>query len=83
MFCITTKYLGPTNTKGSRIVAYSSHGKRLVPYDPALSPRMNHHAAAVELACMNGWVSYDAAPTTELDHGALPEDHGYAFLVPA
>ncbi len=80
--CVTTKYLGPTDTKGSRVAAYSSHGKRIVPYDSALSPRMNHHAAAVELACVNGWIAYTESTTVELAHGSLPDETGYAFLVP-
>jgi hypothetical protein len=43
---------------------------------------MNHHAAAVELACVNGWIAYTESTTVELAHGSLPDETGYAFLVP-
>lgn len=82
MFCITTKYLGPTNTRGSRIVAKCRLGKRAIPYDSTLSSRANHHRAAVELAYEHGKVVYSDLDTCELEHGELPSEDGYAFLVP-
>ena len=33
MFCITTKYLGPTNTKGARIKATDGELTRVVHFD--------------------------------------------------
>ena len=82
-YCITTKYLGPTNTLGSRVVARSVKGNRTIPYDPALSERANHHAVAIELAYMNDWVTFGEVATAQLEGGLLPSEDGYAFLVRA
>lgn len=83
MFCITTKYLGPTDTKGSRIIAKCRLGKRAIPYDSVLSPRANHHRAAAELAYEHGWIGFSGLDTCEFEHGELPSEDGFAFLVPA
>lgn len=45
MYPIITKYLGPTNTRGSRIKAYCERGSVCVPYDHALNTDGNHIAA--------------------------------------
>lgn len=62
---ITTRYSGPTDTRGSRIVA-TGHGRQLtVPYDYALNATGNHEAAALALAKVlgyNGDLRYTAAP---------------------
>lgn len=43
---ITTKYLGPTSHKGSRIAATSSSGIRvIIPWDEGLNDRDNHKEA--------------------------------------
>jgi hypothetical protein len=47
---ITTKYHGPTNTKGSRIQARCDLGNVTVPFDHALGVYGNHEAAARALA---------------------------------
>lgn len=78
---ITTKYLGPTNTKGSRVVARSFKGKRVIPYDSALSARENHHQAAMELAYVNDWATFADVATAQLDGAQLPTEDGYVFLV--
>lgn len=50
MVTITTKYLGPTNTRGSRIKATASSGPSVtIGYDPALNSGPNHDAAARKL----------------------------------
>jgi len=43
---ILTKYLGPTNFRGSRIKATASAGSITVEYDNALSSEQNHRHAA-------------------------------------
>ena len=45
MQAIETKYYGPTNTKGSKIVAKCARGKLTVSYDHALNIDENHKAA--------------------------------------
>jgi len=47
---IETRYLGPTNTKGSRIKASAWAGSVTVPYNHALNTEDNHRAAAMALA---------------------------------
>ena len=48
---ITTKYLGPTNSRGSRVAARSVSGRsRTVPWDHALNPDGNHDLVANLLA---------------------------------
>lgn len=47
----TTKYIGPTNTRGSRVKATSAGGASVtLPWDCALNPWDNHLAAARALA---------------------------------
>ncbi len=43
---IVTKYLGPTNTLGSRVKATDGTNSVLLPYDHRLTPDGNHYAAA-------------------------------------
>lgn len=44
---ITTRYLGPTRCKGSRVSATSSYGKTIIlPWDNAHNPEENHRLAA-------------------------------------
>lgn len=53
MIAITTKYLGPTDTKGSRIVASANGHRLVVGFNHASS---NAHAeAAVALVRKMGW----------------------------
>jgi hypothetical protein len=56
MKAIQTKYLGPTNTKGSRIKAYDCDNNAVtVSYDYSLNSEGNHHKAAIALAEKMGW----------------------------
>ena len=63
---ITTKYHGPTNTRGSRISATSASGTRIyVPYAYELSVDECHEQAAKALCTKLGWTGqmvagYDA-----------------------
>lgn len=48
MITLTTKFCGPTNTKGSRIAVTCQHGKTrlmLVSWDYSLNPSQNHEKA--------------------------------------
>ena len=56
MKAITTTYKGPTNCRGSRIIATDSDGNRLtVSYDYAKNSEGNHQAAAVALCERMEW----------------------------
>jgi len=62
---ITTKYLGPTNTRGSRIKALTSSGLSItVGYDDVLNNENNHVAAAELLAIKVGWTNTEWVTTT-------------------
>jgi len=54
---IETKYLSPTNTKGSRIKATTSYGKDslIVPWNYGLELEENFAHAAMKLAKRLGW----------------------------
>jgi len=56
MRAIITKYLGPSDTKGSRIKASVDDLPSVtIHYDDALSSEQNHVAAAVALLDRLGW----------------------------
>ena len=72
MKAIQTKYMGPTNFKGSRIKASDCDGNTLtIPYPHELSGEDVHRKAAEALRDKMGW-------TGELIGGALKD--GYAFV---
>ena len=70
---ITTKYLGPTNVKGSRIKASAARGSLTIHLDHALSIENNHAAAAKALASKYSWRG-------NWFMGGLPSDDGYCFV---
>ena len=64
---IRTKYLCPTNRRGSRIIASCQRGRIVVEYDDALSQDRNHVAACVALC--NHFIDEDAKRYgTPVDH---------------
>lgn len=73
MQAIITRYHGPTDHRGSRITARAYAGAVTVPWDHALNPFQNHHAAAQALSRRMGW-------TSPLIGASLPDDRGYAFV---
>jgi hypothetical protein len=70
---ITTKYLGPSNVRGSRIKASAAAGSVIVSYDDSLNSENAHAAAAAKLAEKFGW-------TGKYYIGGLPDDRGYVFV---
>jgi hypothetical protein len=69
MQAIVTKYIGPTNTKGSRIKATASSGSVTVPFDYEGN---EHELAAKQLCDKLGW-TFNHVP------GGLP-DGSYAWV---
>ena len=56
MQTIETKYVGPSNVKGSRIIATSASGKRaIVSYDSALSSEDAHMVGVKALCAKLDW----------------------------
>lgn len=69
---IVTKYRGPTNSRGSRIIASADAGRIVVPLDYSKSTAENHAAAAAALCAKFGWQG-------ELVQGGMPDGKGYVF----
>ncbi len=60
MKAITTKFHGPTNSRGSRYSACDSDGNRVfVSADYAISSEGNHDAAAFALCKKMGWTRHN------------------------
>jgi len=73
MKAITTKYLGPTDRKGSRIVASDCDGNRAtISYPHGVSGQDCHRAAADALCDKMGW-------SGDLIGGALKDGYAYVF----
>lgn len=71
---IQTRYIGPTNTRGSRVKATAEAGSVTLSWDNALNATDNHRVAAETLARKYGW------PTSMIG-GALPGRPGYVWVV--
>ena len=86
---ITTKFLGPTNHRGSRVKARAQVGSITIPWDYALSVDDNHKAAAQALARKWGWSGHwiGGATYTNDGHTFVKVDsygeafHAFAFRV--
>lgn len=57
MQAITTKYHGPTNTKGSRMTARALAGSVTMGYDHSIGIQENHELVARKLADKFGWLN--------------------------
>ena len=70
---IETRYVGPTNHRGSRIVATSASGHRLIhDWEHGLNIEANHYAAAKALQAKLEWEPIVAGGSTKA---------GYVWLV--
>ena len=77
MKAIITKYLGPTDTKGSRIKADDGDGNTItISYPHELSGEDVHRKAAEALCDKMGW-------TGELIGGAIKNGYAFVFSDPA
>jgi hypothetical protein len=72
---ITTKHIGPSNTRGARVKATAAAGSVTVAWDHALDERQNHTAAAHTLANKMQWEGLYVG-------GGLPDCSGYVFVQP-
>ncbi len=70
---IVTKYLGPTDSRGSRVKATCQAGSVTLSWDDAKDSDENHTAAAVALCKRLGWRG-------ELHGGGLPDGRGNAYV---
>ena len=70
---IQTKYAGPTETRGSRVLVRTEAGRRIYPWDDAFDSAANHIAAAKAFAEEYGW-------NGSWFGGASPDGKGYVFV---
>lgn len=79
---IVTKFLGPTNHRGSRVKATCQGGSVTLPWEHAWNPEKNHTNAARELAHRMGW-GRGVGNETEirLVGGSLPDGTGNAYII--
>lgn len=73
---IITKFLSPTDFKGSRVKATAAEGSITLAWNHEHSPEWNHEFAAMALMNKFGW-DRDNAPLG----GSLPDSSGYAFVM--
>lgn len=76
MQAITTKYRGPTNSRGSRIIVRAQAGRMTVPWDHALDVEENHDAAARAFIARWGWGS----DGRRWVRGCLPDGSGNVYV---
>lgn len=76
MQAIRTRYIGPTNSRGSRIQAKCEAKTIYVRYDHALNIEENHEAACKALVQSMGWTS---PYYTAMCSGVFDGDHYHVF----
>jgi hypothetical protein len=83
MQAIVTRYLGPTDTRGSRIKATADAGSVTIPYPHELSGEAVHRAAAEALLVKLGWDTAHGYRPFRLVGGGLPQASrdSYAFVI--
>ena len=70
MKAITTKYHGPTTTRGSKISASDKDGNRVyISYDYALNSEDAHRKAAVALCSTMNWSGADTMVCGSIKNG--------------
>lgn len=74
---ITTKYLGPTNHRGSRVKATCEAGSVTVEWDHALNSSGNHAAAASALLTKLRWAGH------YVGSGIGPGAYAFAYVGPS
>lgn len=73
---IETKWQGPTDRRGSRVLARADAAKLTVQWDHALNVQDNHRAAAEALARKLGWHT----PDTSMEGGAMRNGYVWVFV---
>ena len=76
---IKTKYLSPTNHKGTRVKAQADAGSVIVEWDHALESSENHAAAAQMLCQKYGW-NKQGKKSYKLIQGGI-DNGNYVFVL--
>src|SRR5574343_267845 len=74
---IVTKFIGPTNIKGSRVSAKCMAGRIIMDWDHRYGVDKNHQLAAMKLVKKLGWDAH--TKESQWRGGAMP-DGGYCFV---
>jgi len=87
MQSISTRYLGPTDFRGSRVKAITSSGLSItISWDDALDLDGNHDAAAIALVRKLGWDNpertHNREPGPFMYRGAAPGGRGNVYVFP-
>jgi hypothetical protein len=69
---ILTKFIGPSDRRGSRVKATAEAGSVTIDWNHALNPERNHAAAARALALKYGW-------RAKYHGGGMPQGAPYAY----
>jgi hypothetical protein len=77
MQAIVTKFIGPTNHRGSRIKATAQAGSLTLSWDHALNSDGNHRAAALALVEKLKWTNLLYLS----EGGSLPAGNGECFVL--
>jgi len=85
MQTIRTRYLGPTNSKGSRFSAQCEGARVYMPYNYALDAAGNHKAAAQLLIAKLGWPGEYAGGCFGNDYYWSPvvRNNAWSTVIPA
>ena len=80
---ITTKFFGPTNSKGSRVQVKTWMKTHYVSWDHALNSEENHSVAVAHVVYeLNKERGRDSlASWSIVGGGMMPDDSGYGFVV--
>jgi hypothetical protein len=73
---ITTKFHGPTDSRGARVSARAAAGRKTVSWDYASNSQQNHATAAQALAEKLNWSGVWVS-------GGLPDESGDVFVLVA
>ena len=80
MQAIRTKYLGPTDTRGSRIRASCDAGSITIPYPHELSGQAVHRAAVDALLIKLDWASDQMHQDGPMLGGSFSKGGEYVFV---
>lgn len=85
MQTITTSYAGPTNARGSRVMAKSWLKNKALSWDHSLNSEANHKAAAQQLVDVlnadrdkNGYADFKWSIVAS---GSMPDGKGNAYII--
>ena len=80
---VTTKFFGPTNSKGSRVQVKTWMKTHYVSWDHALNSEENHSVAVAQVVYeLNKERGRDSLVSWAIvGGGMMPDDSGYGFVV--